>query len=171
MNDEDLFKATVPVFAHYTDRVDGIVSGLADSQAVALQDRLTPDSFSAGEHFLTCQGFSLRTVYPLMGQAIPDLSTEQADVPGLRQRCGEVRQLLRALTPSDFRGASERMIRHTAGTAELEQDATTFVTLYGLPNFFFHLTMAYATVRRRGVDVGKGDFDGQHAYPKGFRFT
>lgn len=71
---------------------------------------------------------------------------------------------------TDFTGASERTVRHTAGEAELEQDAATFVTLFALPNFFFHLGMAFAILRHGGAVIGKADFDGQHVYPAGFRF-
>jgi hypothetical protein len=45
-----------------------------------------------------------------------------------------------------------------------------FLHLFGLPNFFFHLTMGYAALRAAGVPLGKADFDGFHAYPADFRF-
>ncbi|PZN96937.1 MAG: DUF1993 domain-containing protein [Alphaproteobacteria bacterium] len=35
---------------------------------------------------------------------------------------------------------------------------TTFLTGFALPNFFFHVTTAYAILRAAGVPVGKGDF-------------
>jgi hypothetical protein len=31
---------------------------------------------------------------------------------------------------------------------------------YSLPNFFFHVTMAYAVLRHNGVDLGKSDYLG-----------
>ena len=72
--------------------------------------------------------------------------------------------------PEEFLGAEDLMIQHRAGEALLEQPATDFVRLYGLPNFFFHLTMGYAALRQAGMALGKADFDGFHAYPQGFRF-
>jgi hypothetical protein len=39
-----------------------------------------------------------------------------------------------------------------------------FLYQYALPNFFFHLTAAYAILRHEGVALGKQDFDGWHAY-------
>ena len=44
-------------------------------------------------------------------------------------------------------------------------DGATYATHYALPNFFFHLSMAYAILRHLGVAVGKPDFDGWHVYP------
>ncbi|MEK6596228.1 MAG: DUF1993 family protein, partial [Pseudomonadota bacterium] len=35
-----------------------------------------------------------------------------------------------------------------------------YLTNYGLPQFFFHVTTAYAILRHNGLEVGKGDFMG-----------
>lgn len=35
-----------------------------------------------------------------------------------------------------------------------------YATEYLLPNFFFHVTTAYAILRKNGVDIGKADFIG-----------
>jgi uncharacterized protein len=74
------------------------------------------------------------------------------------------------MTPADFDGAEARLIRHHAGFAVLEQTGQEFLTLYGLPNFFFHLTMGYAALRAAGVPLGKADFDAFHSYPADFSF-
>lgn len=167
MNDECLFQATTPVFLHYVGRIDAIVSGL---EKPLLAEQLVPTTFCAGEHLSIAQGFALRTVFPLIGRDIPVLSTEDTDVAGLRRRGNEVHTLLGGLTVKDFDGAAGRRIKHTAGMADLEQDAAEFATLYGLPNFFFHLTMGYATLRQGGAEIGKADFDAHHSYPRDFRF-
>jgi hypothetical protein len=93
------------------------------------------------------------------------------DLPqGLGPRLAVARAMLGAMTPADFEGAETRVIRHKAGFADLEQSGSDFLYLYGLPNFFFHLTMGYAALRAAGVPLGKADFDGFHAYPAEFRF-
>ena len=171
MNDEALYQATVPVFRHYTARIDAIAARLDAAAAAKLADRLADGSFSAGEHLTVAQGFVLRTVYPVIGVPVPPLSDETPDQDGLRRRCVELRERLDGLSPADFRGAAARSVTHVAGEADHEQNATEFVTLYALPNFFFHLTMGYATLRRAGVSLGKADFDAHHAYPSGFRFV
>ncbi|NJM81512.1 MAG: DUF1993 domain-containing protein, partial [Tabrizicola sp.] len=80
------------------------------------------------------------------------------------------RALLGRVTPAEFEGAEKRILRHRAGFAEIEQSAADFLYLFGLPNFFFHLTMGYAALRAAGVPLGKADFDGFHQYPDGFSF-
>ena len=36
--------------------------------------------------------------------------------------------------------------------------AEEYVREFSLPNFYFHLSMAYAILRMKGLDIGKGDF-------------
>ena len=155
-----MYQASVPVFRHYLSRVSDIVA-VAGPDAL---DAQIADSFPARQQFATAAGFALRIACPLAGREVPDLPQ------GLGPRLAVARAMLGAMTPAEFEGAETRVIRHKAGFAELEQTGVEFLHLYGLPNFFFHLTMGYAALRAAGVPLGKADFDGFHAYPADFRF-
>lgn len=155
-----MYQASVPVFRHYLSRVSDIVA-VAGPDAL---DARIADSFPARQQFATAAGFSLRIACPLAGREVPDLPQ------GLGPRLAVARALLGSMTPADFVGAEARIIRHRAGFADLEQTGAEFLHLYGIPNFFFHLTMGYAALRAAGVPLGKADFDGFHSYPADFRF-
>ena len=155
-----MYQASVPVFRHYLARVAEMVEKAGSE---ALETRLA-DSFPAGQQFATAAGYSLRIACPLAGREVPDLPS------ALGPRLAVARAMLGAMTPAEFEGAEDRIIRHRAGFAELEQTGAEFLHLYGLPNFFFHLTMGYAALRAAGVPLGKADFDGFHSYPPGFSF-
>ncbi|MEO1248438.1 MAG: DUF1993 family protein [Pseudomonadota bacterium] len=171
MQASDLYRATVPVLTHYLEQLDRLASRLGSGDlAVDLTDRLTPDTFCAGEHFIVAQGFSLRAVFPAIGREVPALTTEAPTFHSISQRNREISDYLIGIEPTDFAHALDRTVSHQAGEARLEQNAVDYVTLFALPNFFFHLTMGYATLRKQGVAIGKSDFDGLHDYPTGFRF-
>jgi uncharacterized protein len=155
-----LYTASVPVFRHYLGRISDISDHAGQA---ALQARIA-DSFPAGRQFTTAAGYALRIACPLAGRAVPDLP--QALAP----RLAVARATLGAMHPEEFDGAEDRMIPHRAGEATLEQSGADFLYLYGIPNFFFHLTMGYAALRAAGVPLGKADFDGQHIYPPDFAF-
>ncbi|WP_137111092.1 DUF1993 family protein [Rhodobacter sp. SY28-1] len=155
-----MYQASVPVFRHYLSRVSDIVA-VAGPDAL---DARIADSFPARQQFATAAGFALRIACPLAGREVPDLPQ------GLGPRLAVARALLGSMSPADFEGAETRVIRHRAGFADLEQSGADFLYLYGLPNFFFHLTMGYAALRAAGVPLGKADFDGFHAYPADFHF-
>ena len=170
MNDAALFDATVPVFRHYLGRIEALLEERSGPRDALLQRGLAPGAFTAAQHFATALGFPARTVLPLVGREVPDAGNDVADRTGLLAVASEVRALLESVDATDFVGASDRVVRHVAGAAELEQDAATFVTLFAMPNFFFHLATAFAALRSGGADLGKADFDGQHVYAPGFRF-
>ena len=160
MTQPPLYAASVPVFRHYLGRVQDIVE-LVGPDALRAQ---IGDAFPAGQQFGVASGFALRTACPLAGREVPDMPK------ALGPRLAVVRATLGAMRPEEFAGAEDRMIRHQAGFAEVEQSASDFVHLFGVPNFFFHLTMGYAALRAAGVPLGKADFDGIHVYPPDFRF-
>ena len=155
-----LYRASVPVFRHYLAQVAGLIER-AGPDGLAAQ---IGDSFPAGQQFATVAEFAVRTVYPLAGLDIPDLP--QALAP----RMAVARAHLGAMKAADFEGAEDRIIQHRAGFADLEQTGAEYLYLFGLPNFFFHLTMGYAALRQAGVALGKADFDGQHWYPANFSY-
>jgi hypothetical protein len=155
-----MYQATVPVFRHYLARV----AEMADKAGPEALEARIADAFPAGQQFATAAGYALRVACPLAGREVPDLPQ------ALGPRLAVARAMLGAMVPADFEGAEERIIRHHAGVAVLEQRASDFLHLYGLPNFFFHLTMGYAALRAAGVPLGKADFDGFHFYPDDFRF-
>ena len=150
-----LYTASVPVFRHYL----GQASRMIEKADRAALDARIADAFPAHQHFATAAGYALRLACPLAGRAVPDLPL------ALAPRLAVARATLGAMRPEEFQGAEERRIQHQAGQALLDQSASDFLFLYGLPNFFFHLTMGYAALRLAGQPLGKADFDGFHIYP------
>ncbi len=161
------FHSYVPVFAHYLTRISHLVGMSSPAQ---LDAQLTPDGLSAVAHFAAAQGYVLRGLWPLMGREVPELD-HISDGAGLVKLSDDTAQSLAELAEIDFEGAAAANVTHVAGDATLTQSAQTFISLYALPNFFFHLGMGYAILRQQGVDIGKQDFDGFHSYPRGFSFV
>lgn len=156
-----LYTATVPVLRPYLARMSVMVER-AGPEAMKAQ---IADAFPAAQQFATAAAFAVRITCPLAGREVPNLPV------ALAPRLAVVRALLGAMRPAEFEGAETRQISHRAGFADLVQDGASFVHLYGMPNFFFHLTMGYAALRQAGVPLGKADFDGLHDYPADFSFS
>lgn len=164
-----IYSASVPVFLHYLDRMDGMVRQTAGREHI-LQARIAPDMFTAAQQVATAAGFALRVAFPLAGREVPKLADQGLDRIGLGRLIVAARQELQGLDPAEFAGADARNVRHRAGFAELDQTGAEFLHLFGMPNFLFHASMAFAVLRQQGLPIGKADFDGQHDYPPGFRF-
>ncbi len=164
-----LYSASVPVFLHYLDRLALLVDRTAGREQV-LAARLAPDMFSGAQQVTTAAGFALRVAFPLAGEEPPVIAEQGMDRIGLGRRLVAARGALAGLDPAAFAGAEARHIRHRAGFAELDQTGADFLHLFGMPNFVFHASMAFAVFRAQGMEIGKADFDGLHDYPHGFRF-
>ena len=145
---------------HLTDRASG--------RPDLLSAQLARGMFAAGTQLGMVPVFALRATFPLIGQDWP------RDVepllfgdgpPDLHAAFDLAERQIRALDPTAFDGAAERRVRHRAGHADLDQTGAEYLTLFALPNLWFHLSMAYAILRAGGLDIGKADFDGLHVWP------
>ncbi len=168
MSKERYFAITVPVFQHYLYRISTIAA--RTDAAAQLDYRVTTGMFSAGQNLMTAQGFVPRILTPLCGHRFAPLPDGPATSDLLIARGTLLQNDLSRITPAQFAEADQKEITHDAGNATLRQSAETFVTLYGMPNFFFHLVAGYSALRAAGVPLSKGDFDGFHSYPTGFSF-
>jgi uncharacterized protein len=166
-----LYDASVPVFLRYLERLVGFVDAaenFAQSNQRSVDDllaaRLSPDMLPFGQQVLIATNFTLRACFPLAGEPVPPDGEFPATAAGLRARAQRAAALLRSLPPARFDDAHERILESQAGLALVRLPAARFLFEYALPNFFFHVSAAYAILRSRGVPLGKQDFDGFHAY-------
>jgi uncharacterized protein len=167
-----LFDATVPVFARYLRQLRALLVH-AEAHADAghlmhselLEARLAPNMLPFATQVEIAVNFVFRTCAPLTGQPVPSLGQCDARFTSLQQRVEHGLAFLTELQASTFSESASRQITDPAGDATVTLDATTFVSQYALPNFFFHVSMAYAILRHAGVPLGKADFDGWHTYP------
>lgn len=56
-------------------------------------------------------------------------------------------------------GVDDEVVMKT-GAGELKFAAKSYLLDFAIPNFYFHVVMVYALLRKEGVDVGKQDFLG-----------
>lgn len=167
-----LYTASVPVFLRFLDRLLGLIdaaeshvrSGTPMASEI-LQTRLAPDMLPFASQVEIAANFALRACFPLCGAAVPPYGEFAASFDGLRARIAYAGALLQALEAAQFAGAETRVLESQAGDAVVSLQAPEFLMYYALPNFFFHLTCAYAILRSCGVAVGKAHFDGYHSYP------
>ena len=57
-------------------------------------------------------------------------------------------------------GSEERSISLKIGGQDLHFTGQEFALHFSLPNFYFHISMAYAILRHNSLDIGKKDYLG-----------
>lgn len=171
LNSPRLFEMCVPVLTRYLGslaRVLQAVDDLPPAQAQAVFGaRLAPDMLPFSRQVETAAFFALRTAYPLAGRPVPAFEGVTSTLSDLRSRVASTLVQLQALSPAEFSGAEDRTLVEQAGSARVELPAEQFLVAYALPNFLFHLGMAYAIARQHGAALGKADYDGFHVYERG----
>ena len=96
----------------------------------------------------------------LAGVEVPSFADTETTVAELKDRIAKTVDFIAAIPAEAFEAADGRTINVKAGPRELSFPAAQYYQGYALPNFFFHLTTAYAILRSNGVEIGKSDFLG-----------
>jgi hypothetical protein len=96
----------------------------------------------------------------LAGVEIPKHEDTETTIAELKARVAQTLEFLKSVTPAQLQGAQTREIVLQFPQLTLKLTGLNYLTNLVLPNFFFHVTMAYAILRKNGVDLGKRDFLG-----------
>lgn len=124
---------------------------------VALQERLAPDMFPLGGQIaLACnqpRGFAQWCA----GQSVENLKPDIATLAQAREAIQQAKAMVSAITVDDAKLDEIKRIG-LGGGRYCELPARQYVSEYLLPNLYFHITTAYAILRKLGVPVGKADF-------------
>lgn len=158
-----MYAASVPVFQRYLGQLARMVDAGA-AHGCDLQARLVPDMLPLGLQIDIATQFSLRACAPLAGREVPPFGQGSASFADLHARIHRAQAFLAELTPAQMADSAKRLCTDQAGQATVALPGAVFLSQYALPNFFFHLTSAYALLRQQGVPLGKADFDGWHRY-------
>ncbi|WP_448660000.1 DUF1993 domain-containing protein [Sphingomonas sp. CJ99] len=89
--------------------------------------------------------------------AMPD---EEASFAELAERIDRTIAVLNAVPREGFDGKEDAEIILKTPRGDIPFRGTDYVLGFAIPNFYFHVTTAYAIMRMKGVPVGKMDFLG-----------
>ncbi|RZA10529.1 MAG: DUF1993 domain-containing protein [Proteobacteria bacterium] len=157
-----IYEATVPVFANgLTSVATWLDKALAEggNEAALMEARLAPDMrpFSAQIQFASDSAKG--AVARLTGQEAPAMVDTERSFAELRERCQRTVEYIQSVPAAAFEGAEERevIMRFPGGTG-YRWTGRDYLTGFALPNFYFHVTTAYALLRTNGVALGKLDY-------------
>ena len=127
---------------------------------VLMSDRLALDMFPFTRQVQIAADFAKNTVARLAGREVPRFEDIETTAPELQDRIARTLAFVDSVPGHEIDGSEEREI-----TLTIAGQATTFrgqpyLLHFALPNFYFHLTTAYAILRHNGIQLGKRDFLG-----------
>jgi len=163
-----MHSASVPIFERqlgalltWLDKAEAHAAARKFDPANYLQLRLAPDMLPfvsqiriAGD---TAKGCAAR----LAGQEIPKFEDNEASLVELRERVRRTLNYLESVPASAIDGSEAReIVLPMRNRDPIRFTGETYLRHWALPNFFFHVSMAYALLRHAGVELGKADYLG-----------
>ena len=126
--------------------------------AVLLGWRLAPDMFALTRQVQVVCDQVKNGGARLAGVEPPKFEDKETTLDELKDRIARTLAFVKGLDANAINGAGERTITFPLGPKKGQMSGADYLNHFVLPNFYFHMTAAYAIVRNFGVDVGKPDF-------------
>jgi hypothetical protein len=122
--------------------------------------RLAPDQFGFARQVQAACDMAKLAAARLAGKVAPSHPDNEQTLDELRARVRTVIEYVDGFSQKDFDGAAIRVVTTPRWEGKVMTGADYFLE-HGLPNFFFHITHAYAILRHNGVKLGKSDYLGK----------
>jgi uncharacterized protein len=128
-------------------------------EAELIDARLAPDMRPLPAQFQMASDSAKNAVARLCGIEAPVMADTEASFAELAGRCDRTVAFIESVDPARFDGSEDREVelRFSDGIG-YRFTGKAYLTRFALPNFFFHVTTAYAILRNAGVSLGKPDF-------------
>ena len=130
----------------------------ADMSDDVLAQKLTEDMFPLELQFRIAINQVLLAFNQVGGQAVPLEERAYRSLVELRGRIAEVRSLVDMADPSGWADADAPVDLTLPNGVRFLMSAAEDIQDWIMPNFYFHVTMAYALLRNAGLSIGKMDY-------------
>jgi hypothetical protein len=141
-------------------KAEGVAQAKKFDPAVLMQSRLAPDMLPFVRQVQIACDSAKFAAARLTGKEAPSHADTEATFADLYARIGKVTSYLETFSEAEFSSARERTVTHRS-FGEKPVPALDYFVEHAIPNFFFHITTAYAVLRHNGIDIGKKDYLGQ----------
>jgi hypothetical protein len=162
-----MYQASAPVFAQGLRALLGIL-GKAQAHIEArgidpnalLQARLYPDMLPFNRQIHLCTDFAKGPVARLAGQEPTSFADVEASFADLIARVANTLAIVEGFSADQIDGSEDKDITLIRRGESTVVKGRAYLLEHAMPNFYFHLTTAFAILRHNGVEIGKKDFLG-----------
>lgn len=126
---------------------------------VLLTLRLAPDQYALGRQIQAACDSAKFPAARVTGKTPPPHPDTEKTMEEHRARIKTCVAYLETFSPADFDGAEDRRVSLPWMEGKWLR-GSDYLAQFGQPNFYFHVTTAYAILRHNGVDLGKRDYLG-----------
>lgn len=164
-----MYSASVPVFEkmfgnllRWLDTAEAHAAAKKFDTSVYLAARLAPDMLPFTKQIQIACDMAKYGVARLSGTTAPKFDDNEASFAELRQRVAKTLDYIQSVPAHLIDGTEAKEIEvPIRGATPLKFAGEPYLKHWVLPNFYFHVTIAYALLRHNGVELGKFDFIGR----------
>jgi hypothetical protein len=154
-----LFTKTLENLEKWLDKAGEHAKARSFEVDVLAKARLAPDQYDFVRQVQSaCDQAKYAAAY-LGGKPAPSHPDTEQTFAELRERIRKCTSFLATVQEKDLAGADARKVA-PAWLGGRWLTGHDYLVHVAVPNFFFHVTMAYAILRHNGVSLGKMDFVG-----------
>ena len=161
-----MHSASIPVFKRqlgallvWLDKAEAHATARNFDTANYLQLRLAPDMLPVVAQIRIASDAAKACAARLAGQEAPKFEDNEASLADLRSRVRKTLDYIESVPASAIDGSDAReVVVPLRNRDPLQFSGEVYLRHWALPNFYFHITMAYALLRQAGVELGKNDF-------------
>jgi len=165
-----MYTNSVPVFKQLLTATQAIlattsaeVAAKSMSADAFLQARLFPDMLPLVRQVQIACDFARGVSARLAGVDVPAVESTETSFADLDALIAKTLAFIGDLDAAKFAGSEGREIVLRPGTPkERTLGGQAYLSNYGLPQFFFHVTTTYAILRHNGIAIGKKDYMGAY---------
>lgn len=161
-----MYSASVPTFqfmlrnlAHILDKGEAFAEAKKCDPAALTTFRLAPDMLPFTRQVLIACDASKNAVARISGREAPRFEDNETTFEQLKARVQKTLDYLATVPADALDGTEDKDITFPVGKDKTRtMKAEAYLKHWALPNFFFHITTAYAILRHNGVELGKQDY-------------
>lgn len=158
-----IYQASIPAHTRILENLSTILTKAATSGAdtTALAEaRLAPDMLPLTRQIQIATDVVKGSAARLAAIDVPSYEDTETTFAELQDRIAKTVSFLNTITPAQLAGAEDRTINLKVGGNELSFTGADYLVHFVQPNFYFHVTTAYAILRHNGIEIGKMDYLG-----------
>ena len=144
----------------WLDKAEAHAQARKFDASVYLAARLAPDMLPFTKQIQIACDAAKFGVARLAGIEAPRFDDDEASLAELRARIRKTLDFVQSVPADRIEGTEHKevVVPRREGSMTLAGEA--YLKQFVLPNFFFHVTTAYALLRHSGVELGKADYLG-----------
>ncbi len=167
MSAVNLYDFTIPIFIRALTNLDACLKKgeeWAKEKGMSADElcdsRLIEDMRPLAFQIQVASNTAKNTVVRVAGTTAVPMDDNETTMAQLHERIQKTLEVLKGTQREEFEGKHDVTVHIKNARVDRDFTAVQYLQGFALPNFFFHVTTAYAILRAKGVPLGKADYLG-----------